>query len=119
GLSIEGFGMYSDRKIALQGYTSGWFYYMLGVKKSILKGKADLSLVAENFFSPNIAVNTYYQYGNTDYQTESLYRARGFRLSFSWRFGKMSFSGPEKKVNNNDLKEKDQQGAGQNQMGGM
>jgi outer membrane receptor protein involved in Fe transport len=122
GFSVEGFVMYRDKQISLQGYQTGWFYYMLGLKKSVLKGKADISLVAENFLSPDIKVVSNFQYNNTDYDMTTHYRARGIRLSFSYRFGKMKFSGPENKVNNDDLKESDnkqQEGGGQMGGGGL
>jgi ferric enterobactin receptor len=119
-LSVEGFGMYTAQQVMLQGTQTGWYFYTLGVKQSVLKGKGDVTLVAENFFTPKIKMSTDYTYLNARYQSENLVYARGFRISFNYRFGKMNFSGPKKSVDNDDLKENKsgKQGSG-NQMGGM
>lgn len=119
-LSAEGFGMYTGQQVMLQGTQTGWYFYTVGLKQTVLKGKGDLTLVAENFFTPKIKMTTDYTYLNARYQSENLIYARGFRLSFNYRFGKMSFTGPKKSVDNDDLKENksgNQQGAG-SQMGG-
>jgi len=119
GFSIEGFGMYRGNRVILQGSSSGFYYYRLGLKKSLLKGKADLTLGAENFLTPSVKVTTNYTYQNANYQSENLWYGRGLRLAFSYRFGKMSFSGPKKTIQNDDLKNsQDQQLGNGQQMGG-
>lgn len=119
GLSLEGFGMYSGNKVTLQGKTSGWYYYTLGLKKSVLKGKADLALAAENIFTPYVKVTTENTFNNSVYTSEGRWYGQGIQLSFVWRFGNMKFSAPQKGVDNDDLKKaEDQQGMGGGQMGG-
>src|SRR5690606_38389063 len=70
GLSLEGFGMYSGNKVTLQGKMSGWYYYTIGLKKSVLKGKADLALAAENIFTPYVKVTTENILNNSVYSSE-------------------------------------------------
>jgi ferric enterobactin receptor len=120
GLTVEGFAMYNGRQVMLQGTQTGWYFYNLGVKKTILKGKGDLTLVGENFFSPKVKMTTDYQYLNARYLSENMIYARGIRLSFNYRFGKMNFMGQQKSIDNDDLKEnKGGQKGGGGQMGGM
>ncbi|PSK91932.1 outer membrane beta-barrel family protein [Taibaiella chishuiensis] len=119
-LSAEGFGMYAGQQVMLQGTQTGWYFYTVGLKRTVLKGKGDLTLVAENFFTPKIKMVTDYTYLNANFRSENMVYARGFRISFNYRFGKMSFTGPKKSIDNDDLKENKgggQQGAG-GQMGG-
>ena len=119
GLSLEGFGMYSGNKVTLQGKMSGWYYYTIGLKKSVLKGKADLALAAENIFTPYVKVTTENILNNSVYSSEGRWYGQGIQLSFVWRFGNMKFSAPQKEVDNDDLKKADdQQGMGGGQMGG-
>lgn len=118
--SVEGFGMYAGRQVTLQGTQTGWFYYNLGFKRSVLKGKGDLTLVGENFFNPKIKIRMNSDYLNANYSGNYYGYAGGIRLSFNYRFGKMSFHAQkEKGIRNDDLKEggKGQQGGGQ--QGGM
>lgn len=102
--SIAGFAMYSGNQIQLQGKQDGWYYYFLGLQMEILKGKASINLSAENFFTPEIHMNTTYQYQNATYVNETVYYGRGGRLTFNWNFGKMTFS-QKKKIKNDDLKD--------------
>lgn len=117
-LSVEGFGMYAGQQVMLQGTQTGWYYYTVGLKYSVFKGKGDVTLVGENFFTPTIKMTTDYTYLNARYQNENLIYARGFRISFNYRFGKMNFTGPKKSVDNDDLKENKSGQEGGNQMGG-
>lgn len=116
--SVEGFGMYRGRTVSLQGSKTGYYYYRLGLKANILKGKGTLTLGAENFLNPSEKVTSNYTYQNTNYQTVSYWHGRGIRLAFSYRFGKMKFSAPKKSINNDDLKggNSDQPGNGGQQM---
>jgi len=117
--SVEGFGMYEGRKVMLQGTQTGWFYYNVGFKRSLFKGKGDLTLVGENFFNPKIKIKMDFNYLNASYSGNYYGYAGGIRLSFNYRFGKMSFHAQrEKGIRNDDLKEggKGQQGGGQQGM---
>jgi len=102
--SIAGFAMYSGNQIQLQGKQDGWYYYFLGLQMEILKGKGSINLSGENFFNPEVHMNTTYKYQNATYVNETVYYGRGARLTFNWNFGKMTFS-QKKKIKNDDLKD--------------
>jgi ferric enterobactin receptor len=103
--AVEGFGMYRGRQVMLQGKQTGWYYYTLGIKRSILKGKGDLTLVGENFLTPKVKIRTDQQYINAGLTGDFNAYARGIKLSFNYRFGKMNFgNNSEKAIKNDDLK---------------
>lgn len=104
GLSVSAFGMYKGRSVMLQGTSSGWYRYSLGLKQKILKGNGDISISAQNFLSPNIKTTSDYNYGDAIYHTVSYRRARGIRIGFSYNFGNMKFKKPDAKIDNSDLK---------------
>jgi outer membrane receptor protein involved in Fe transport len=117
--SVDGFVMYRGNQVMLQGSQDGFYYYRLGVKETILKGKGTITLSAENFFTPSLKINADYAYQNTVYHNETNSFYRGVRIGFNYRFGKMKFSAPKKTIENNDLKQgQDQQQGVGNQMGG-
>jgi ferric enterobactin receptor len=101
--SIAGFAMYNGNQIQLQGSQDGWYYYFLGLQMSLFKDKATINLSGENFFTPEVKMATRYTYQNAEYVNHSTYYGRGLRLTFSWSFGKMTFS-QKKKIDNDDLK---------------
>lgn len=103
GWSAEAFGMYNARTVMLQGVNSGYYFYSLGAKKSILKGQADITLGIFNPFNSHVKFTMEYNYDNAHYYNESRNAARGIRLAFSYRFGKMQFSPRAKQIKNDDL----------------
>lgn len=103
GWSIEGFGMYNARSVMLQGQNSGYYYYSFGARKSLFGGKADVNLSLSNIFNPSVKYTMEHNYLNGYYYNESMNAARGIRIGFSYRFGKMSFSPRSKKIENDDL----------------
>jgi outer membrane receptor protein involved in Fe transport len=104
GFTVQGFAFASTPMPDIQGTGPANLYYQMGVKKTLLKDKADLTL---NFASP---FNAYWPYRNTtttQYFTEhSEYRAyqRGFRLNFSYRFGQGGPGKQRKAIQNDDTK---------------
>ena len=88
--------------ISLQGTNTGWRWYGVSGKRTLLKDKATISLNINNPFSKGME-QTRNQVGtnfNTD--TRMLFVNRSFRLTFEWRFGQMTAGGKEKKKISND-----------------
>lgn len=113
--AVEGFGMYQGRQVMLQGKQTGWYYYTLGVKRSVLKGKGDLTLVGENFLTRQVKIKIDQNFLNANFDGNFNAYASGIKLSFNYRFGKMNFSNKgDKSIKNDDLK-----GGGGNKQGGQ
>ncbi|MDJ0365598.1 TonB-dependent receptor [Hymenobacter sp. H14-R3] len=113
GLTLQGFTYASLPTPEIQGTGSANLYYQMGVKKTFLKEKADLSL---NIASP---FNAYWPYRSTtttlafDERTENRSYQRAFRFNFSYRFGQGSQTKQRKSINNDDTK-----GGGGSKQGG-
>ncbi|MDO7886523.1 TonB-dependent receptor domain-containing protein [Hymenobacter cheonanensis] len=104
GFTVQGFAFASTPMPDIQGTGPANLYYQLGVKKTLLGEKADLTL---NFGSP---FNAYWAYRNTTttplFTEHSEYRAyqRSFRLNFSYRFGQAGAGKQRKSIQNDDTK---------------
>jgi outer membrane receptor protein involved in Fe transport len=104
GFTVQGFAFASTPMPDIQGTGPANLYYQMGVKKTLLGDKADLTL---NFASP---FNRYWPYRNTTttplFTEQSEYRAfqRGFRLNFSYRFGQAGPGKQRKSIQNDDTK---------------
>ncbi len=104
GLTLQGFVVGSLPTPEIQGTGAANLYYQMGVKKSLFKEKADLSL---NIASP---FNPYWPYRSTtitaafDERTESRSYQRAFRFNFSYRFGQGGQAKQRKSINNDDTK---------------
>ncbi|MBO2011862.1 TonB-dependent receptor domain-containing protein [Hymenobacter negativus] len=102
--TLQGFLYSSLPSPELQGRGSANLYYQLGVKKTFLNDKADLVL---NLATP---FNNYWRYRSTTdtpsfSETSNNYAyQRGFRLSFSYRFGNAQQGKQRKSISNDDVK---------------
>ncbi|TFZ67531.1 TonB-dependent receptor [Hymenobacter sp. UV11] len=104
GFTVQGFVYASLPTPEIQGTGPANLYYQMGVKKSLLKEKADLVL---NFGSPFNAYWPYRTTTTTQYFTErseSRSYQRAFRFSFSYRFGQAGQAKQRKSINNDDTK---------------
>ncbi|QIX61149.1 TonB-dependent receptor [Hymenobacter sp. BT18] len=105
--SLQGFGGGWTGGVQLQSRYAGGIWYGVGVKRTLLKEKADLTLNASNFLQNGRAfrnttetdqfrsTGTWFQYN------------RGVRLSFNYRFGKLD-SGSQRQrrtIQNDDSKQ--------------
>ena len=88
----------------LQGRSLGYLYYSLGVKKGLLKQKADLTVNVTNPFTP------YTVFGSTlstpFFEERQEFRSfqRGIRVSFGYRFGQAQQTKQRKSISNDDVK---------------
>jgi hypothetical protein len=96
----------------IQGTNPSFSLWIVGVKKEFWEKRASLGFNTFDPFTENKAFNTNIkgkyvtQFSNTEFPF------RSFGVSFSYNFGKMSFSAPQdptqqkkKGVNNDDLKQ--------------
>jgi len=104
--TLQGFGGFGTAGVQLQSRYSGYGYYSLAVKRTLLQDKADLALNASNFLQPGRefrSVTTTDQFTSTSisYQYQ-----RAVRLSFNYRFGKLDANGGRQRrsIRNDDSK---------------
>jgi hypothetical protein len=121
GLS-QAFGFMQGQQIQLQGKQGGFGFYTIGVKKEFANKKASLGLAAENFLSKRYKMHTELTSLQFNQVNDVYLYNRGFRLTFTYKIGKMTMDQPKRKaksVNNDDVKsEGGQQQGGGGQGGG-
>nr|WP_290936898.1 outer membrane beta-barrel family protein [Haliscomenobacter sp.] len=120
GWGVQAFGFMQGAQVQLQGRQGGFGFYTIGVKKDFKDKKASLGLAAENFLSDRFNIHTELNSPQFNQVSDVYLYNRGFRLTFSYKIGKMSaMEMPRKKgksVNNDDVKT---DGNGQNTSGGV
>ncbi|OGX91818.1 hypothetical protein BEN49_18415 [Hymenobacter coccineus] len=104
-LTLQGNLYHSLSRPTLQGRNSGFVYYGLGLRQTLLKGRADLSFNAQYPFS---AQRTF-EYATTtpafSQNSRSTYQQRQFRVGFTYRFGQQQQSSRQRKsIRNDDIK---------------
>jgi ferric enterobactin receptor len=109
--SLQGYSGFSTGGVGLQSRYSGYSYYSLAIKRVILKEKGDLTLNASNFFTAgrefrNSTTTDQFTSESVSYQYQ-----RTIRLSFSYRFGKLSMDNRSRRSVRND----DSKGGGSSQ----
>jgi len=120
GFIAEAFAVDNSTSHTIQGTNPGFYYYAFGVRKQFDHKKASLGFNTVTPFK-------YYEDFNSSLKSPSLTQTsytqfpfRSFGITFSYSFGKTTFSNPDdptkkkKGVNNDDLKE----GGGQGGVGG-
>jgi outer membrane receptor protein involved in Fe transport len=98
----------------LQGYNSGFIYYGLGLRQTLLKGRADVSFNAQYPFT---AQRTFGNATTTPVFSQSSRFAnqqRQFRVGFAYRFGQQQATRQRKSIRNDDIKSGGGQSSGGN-----
>ncbi len=107
------------RQVQLQGSQGGFGFYNMGVKKDFLNKKGSVGLALENFVTSSMKIRNELHSPILDQKSLTVLNNMSFRVTFSYRIGKMSMDAPRqrrrKSINNDDLKD----GGGDNGGGGM
>ncbi|UTA69925.1 TonB-dependent receptor domain-containing protein [Emticicia sp. 21SJ11W-3] len=109
GFKAQFFGFFNSPRVMLQGKVSGFAYYNVGFQKEIMNKKATVGLGFDNFLAPYFTQNGEFSGPTFTQTTKSRYYNQGWRLSFSYQFGKMT-SQPQrskKSISNDDKKSGD------------
>ncbi len=118
GWGVQGFGFLRSSQVQLQGTQAGFGVYSLGVKKDFKNKKGSLGFGAENFLSETFNLVNRIDSPTLSQNSTTYLFNRGFKVTFSYKIGKMSFDGASRKrkksVNNDDQKSEDG-GGGQQQ----
>ena len=117
GWNTEIFGVYNGPRYTFQGKSGAMSFYGGAVKKDILKKKGTVGLNVFNVFSRDLHIESTNESASFLQSTNIYYPIRSFGVNFSYNFGKMNFNQQpkKKKINNDDLKQGEQQ---QGNMGG-
>jgi ferric enterobactin receptor len=105
---LQFFGFYRGRQVLLQGFQGGFGVYSISVKKDLLNKKGSLGLGAENMFTPSIRIHNSVSSPLIDSRSVNVIHNTNFKITFSYRIGKMSFDSPRKRkksISDDDLKE--------------
>lgn len=120
--AIQFFGFYRGNRVQLQGSQGGFGTYSLGFRKEFNEKRASLGFAAENFFTKEMKIRSELSSndGGIVQNTVNTMRNMSFRLTFSYRLGKMGFDNQprqrrRKSVSNDDMKDG---GGGDMDMGG-
>jgi outer membrane receptor protein involved in Fe transport len=109
GWGLQFFGFYRGRQVQLQGYQGGFHIYSLSLKRDLLNKKGSIGLGAENFLTPTIKIKNSTVSPILDQQNYSTLHYLNFKVTFSYRIGKMTFDSGRKRskmsISNDDMKE--------------
>jgi len=111
-LSAQFFGGLNSSRVQLQGRSASWNWYSIGVKKTILKEKGDLTLNADNFLTARRDLNSSINTPFFALEQHNYIALRGIRLAFGYRFGKIENAPPKQRrsIRNDDTKAGETQG---------
>ncbi|TVT43582.1 TonB-dependent receptor [Hymenobacter setariae] len=103
-LTLQGNLYHSLARPVLQGRSSGFIYYGLGLRQTLLKGRADLSFNAQYPFTARRT----FAYATTTpaFSQNSRFtnQQRQFRVGFTYRFGQQQATRQRKSIRNDDIK---------------
>jgi hypothetical protein len=108
GWGVQFFGFLRGRQVQLQGTQGGFGMYSVGLKKDINDKKGSIGVGAENFFTTSMKIRTETNSSQLIQSSVNKLRNMNFRVTFSYRIGKMSFDQPRRRnkgINNDDLKD--------------
>ena len=117
--AVQGFAFMRGRQVQLQGIQGGFGFYSLGVRKDFgADRRGGIGLAAENFFNFNgFKIRSEFNSSTFSQKSVATLYNLGFRLTFNYRIGKMSFQEPQRRrgkgINNDDVKD----GGGNDQQG--
>ena len=121
GWSTEMVFAFSAARRTLQGATDGLQFFIASVKKDILNKKGSIGFNTLNPFARDLHISTKNQGAGFLQTSDIYYPIRSFGINFSYKFGKINFNAKPKKnkLNNDDLKQGEQQQGGQMGNGGQ
>lgn len=112
---IQAFSFYRGRRVQLQGSAGGFGIYSLSINKQFAEKRGSIGFGAENFFTSEFKIRNELITPNIRQESITSFRNMNFKINFSYRIGKLSVDGGQRRkkrgVTNEDLKEGDGGGA--------
>ncbi len=115
GYGLQFFSFYRGRQVQLQGFQGTFYMYSMSIKKDFANKKGSLGVGVDQFFTPAMKVRSSLESPIISQQSVNEMHLMSFKVTFSYRIGKMSFDAPrrrKKSVENDDMKEGGDGGAG-------
>ncbi|MBP6386081.1 MAG: TonB-dependent receptor [Pseudarcicella sp.] len=116
---LQAFGYFKGQQVQLQGNQGGFSLYSLSIKRDFNNKKGSIGFGAENFFNFNgFTARNKIESPTISQKSSNTFYNTNFKVNFSYRIGKMTFSENRKKtksINNDDQKDG---GSGGDNMGG-
>ncbi|WCT13070.1 TonB-dependent receptor domain-containing protein [Mucilaginibacter jinjuensis] len=112
GYVAEGFGFTNSPRRTIQGTSPTFSMYAFGAKKQLWNKKASIGLNTVTPFSKDKYFKQNISNANFSQTSSTAFPFRSFGVTFSYNFGKVSFTADKKKINNDDTKQGDQGGGG-------
>jgi len=107
GKQVELWGRFNAPTYTLQGFTTNWFFHMLGVKRRFKNDKGGLGFGLDNPFIPKMDFITRASGQDFDYKNVQRLNMWGVRVNFDYKFGSLTIEKPKpvnRKLQNDDLK---------------
>ena len=111
GFIAESFAVQNSARRTIQGSNPSFSIFGVGVKKQFMEKRASIGINAIEPFSTYKNFNSNIKTPTFNQSSKFAFPFRSFGLTFSYSFGKLSFSNPQqpkKGINNDDLKQGDQ-----------
>lgn len=104
---VELWGRFNAPTYTLQGFTTNWFFHMLGVKRRFKNDKGGLGFGLDNPFIPKMDFITRTSGSDFNYYNVQRLNMWGVRVNFDYKFGSITIEKPKpvnRKLQNDDLK---------------
>ena len=104
---VELWGRFNAPTYTLQGFTTNWFFHMLGVKRRFKNDNGGLGFGLDNPFIPKMDFITRASGQDFDYKNVQRLNMWGVRVNFDYKFGSLTIEKPKpvnRKLQNDDLK---------------
>lgn len=109
GFTAYLFGNFNSRELTLQGKVPSFTFMGMGMTKTIWKKKGTIGLQIFNPFNEYLKFKTdLKEEGKFKQSSEIKVPFRTFSITFSYKFGKLTFDEKDKGVNNDDMKKEEQ-----------
>lgn len=109
GYGLQFFSFYRGRQVQLQGIQGSFYVYSLSIRKDLPNKKGSIGFGAEQFLTPVMRINSTTSSPVITQNSTNEIRNLNFKITFSFRLGKMSFDNAPRKrkksVENDDLKD--------------
>ncbi len=108
GWGLQFFGFYRGPQVLLQGKQGNFYYYGMSVRKEFANKKGSIGLGADQFLTSALRIENTTQSPTISQKSVSELYNMNFKITFSYRIGKMSFDAPRRRkrsINNDDLKD--------------
>jgi len=110
GWGFQFFGFLRSPQVLLQGKQGNFYFYSLALRKEFTNKKGSIGFGAEQFLTSSMRIENTTKSPLIDQKSVSELYNLNFKITFSYRIGKMSFDGGRRRrrsINNDDLKEGD------------